>query len=64
MLVLQRKRDEKIMIGDTVVVQVVDIRGDRVRLGVTAPAGVPVHREEVHRAIKLGMAGKPKPVKA
>ena len=52
MLVLSRKKDEKIMIGDDVVVTIVDIRGDKVRLGFDAPKLVPVHRQEVYDAIK------------
>ena len=52
MLVLSRHRDESIMIGDDVVVTVVDIRGDKVRLGVSAPDSVPVHRREVYEAIQ------------
>ena len=51
MLVLSRHRDESIMIGDDVVVTIVDIRGDKVRLGVEAPKEVPVHRREVYDAI-------------
>ncbi|REJ66870.1 MAG: carbon storage regulator [Planctomycetota bacterium] len=51
MLVLSRNRDESIMIGDNIVVTIVDVRGDKVRLGVEAPREVPVHREEVHEAI-------------
>lgn len=52
MLVLSRQRDETIMIGDDVEITVVDIRGDKVRLGITAPAHIPVHRKEVYEAIK------------
>jgi len=52
MLVLSRKRDEQIVIGDNVVITVVDIRGDKVRLGVEAPKEVAVHRREVYDAIK------------
>lgn len=52
MLVLSRHRDESIMIGDDVVITVVDIRGDKVRLGIDAPQHVPVHRQEVYEAIK------------
>jgi carbon storage regulator len=52
MLVLSRQRDETIMIGDDVQVTVVDIRGDKVRLGINAPAHIPVHRKEVYEAIK------------
>ncbi len=52
MLVLSRHRDESIMIGDDVVVTIVDIRGDKVRLGIDAPTDIPVHRQEVYEAIK------------
>src|SRR5438105_14596263 len=52
MLVLSRQRDETIMIGDDVEVTVVDIRGDKVRLGITAPKQISVHRKEVYDAIR------------
>jgi carbon storage regulator len=52
MLVLSRHRDESIMIGDEIVVTIVDIRGDKVRLGINAPQDVPVHRQEVYEAIQ------------
>lgn len=52
MLVLSRQRDETIMIGDDVQVTVVDIRGEKVRLGISAPPHIPVHRKEVYEAIK------------
>jgi carbon storage regulator len=52
MLVLSRQRDESIMIGDKVVITIVDIRGDKVRLGIEAPSEIPVHRQEVYEAIK------------
>ena len=52
MLVLSRHRDESIMIGDDVVVTIVDSRGDKVRLGIEAPNDIPVHRQEVYEAIK------------
>ena len=52
MLVLSRQRDETIMIGDDVEITVVDIRGDKVRLGITAPRKIQVHRKEVYDAIK------------
>ena len=52
MLVLSRQRDETIMIGDDVEIIVVDIRGDKVRLGITAPRRIQVHRKEVYEAIK------------
>ena len=52
MLVLSRQRDESIMIGDNFVVTIVDIRGDKVRLGINAPSEIPVHRQEVYEAIQ------------
>lgn len=52
MLVLSRQRDETIMIGDDVEITIVDIRGDKVRLGITAPRHIQVHRKEVYEAIK------------
>jgi carbon storage regulator len=52
MLVLSRQRDEVIKIGDDIEITVVDIRGDKVRLGITAPKEVSVHRKEVYEAIK------------
>lgn len=47
MLVLTRKSNQSIVIGDDVVVTVLEVRGDHIRLGITAPRDVPVHREEV-----------------
>lgn len=52
MLVLSRHRDETIMIGDDIELTVVDIRGDKVRIGIKAPAQVAVHRKEVYDAIR------------
>lgn len=52
MLVLSRQRDETIMIGDEIEITVVDIRGDKVRLGITAPTKIAVHRKEVYDAIR------------
>ena len=52
MLVLSRQIDETIMIGDDVELTIVDIRGDKVRIGIKAPATVAVHRKEVYDAIK------------
>jgi carbon storage regulator len=52
MLVLSRQRDESIIIGDNVQITIVDIRGDKVRLGIEAPAEVTVHRKEVFDAIQ------------
>ena len=48
MLVLSRHRDESIIIGDDIVITVVDIRGDKVRIGIAAPAEISVDRYEVH----------------
>ncbi len=52
MLVLSRKKDESIIIGDDIIVTVVDIRGDKIRLAIDAPSEIPVHRREVYEAIK------------
>ncbi len=52
MLVLSRQRDESIIIGDNIIVTIVDIRGEKVRLGIDAPTEIPVHRREVHEAIQ------------
>lgn len=52
MLVLSRQRDEVLCIGDNIRITIVDIRGDKVRLGIEAPAEVPVHRLEVYEVIQ------------
>lgn len=52
MLVLSRKQDEKIIIGDSISLTVVSIQGDKVRLGIEAPKHVSIHREEVYQAIQ------------
>jgi carbon storage regulator len=52
MLVLSRQKDESIMIGDDVEITIVDVRGDKVRLGIAAPKDIPVHRKEVYEAIQ------------
>ena len=52
MLVLSRQRDQSIVIGDNIIITVVEIRGDKVRLGIEAPSEIPVHRKEVYDAIK------------
>lgn len=52
MLVLSRKRNESIVINNDITIVVVEIRGDKVRLGIEAPKEVPVHRNEVYEAIK------------
>lgn len=54
MLVLSRKKNESIVIGEGITIVVVEIRGDKVRLGIEAPTDVPVHRREVYDAIKRG----------
>jgi carbon storage regulator len=59
MLVLSRKTDEKIVIGDDIFVTVIEIRGDKVRLGIQAPSDVTVHREEVYEAIQREKRKKP-----
>lgn len=62
MLVLSRKKNESIVIDDTIIVTVVEIRGDKVRLGIQAPKEVPVHRSEVHAAIQGEQARQEPPV--
>jgi len=61
MLVLSRKTDESIVIGDNIVVTVVQIRGDKVRLGIQAPREVSVHRREVYDNIKSSGASGQSP---
>jgi len=62
MLVLSRNKNESIMIGDDVEVLIVDIKGDKVRLGITAPKHIPVHRREIYDRIlrekRTGQKGK------
>lgn len=57
MLVLNRKRNESIKIGDDVEVMIVDIRGGKVRIGIEAPKHMPVHRREVYDAIQREKEG-------
>ena len=52
MLVLSRQHDQSIMIGDDIEITIIDIRGDKVRIGVSAPLKIPVHRKEIYDAIK------------
>jgi len=52
MLVLSRLKDESIILNENIVITIVDIRGDKVRLGIEAPKEIPVHRQEVHEAIQ------------
>lgn len=52
MLVLSRQKDESIIIGDDIEITIVDVRGDKVRLGINAPRDISVHRKEVYDAIQ------------
>lgn len=52
MLVLSRKKNESIVIDENIVITVVEIRGDKVRLGIQAPKEVPIHRNEIYEAIR------------
>lgn len=52
MLVLTRKRDESIIIGDHIKITIVDVRGDQVKVGIDAPRSIPVHREEIYKEIQ------------
>ena len=59
MLVLSRKKNESIIINDNITVTVIEIRGDKVRLGIEAPKDVSVHRREVYEAIQAQNANQP-----
>jgi carbon storage regulator len=61
MLVLSRKKNESIVINNDIIVTVVEIRGDKVRLGIVAPKEVPVHRQEVYEAIHGKDVAEPAP---
>jgi len=61
MLVLSRKKNESIVINNDIIVTVVEIRGDKVRLGIVAPKEVPVHRQEVWEAIHNKDQSSPTP---
>jgi len=58
MLVLSRQRDQTIVIGDSIRITIVDVRGDKVRIGIDAPRDVTVHREEVYDAIQRELTEK------
>lgn len=64
MLVLSRKKNESIIINNDITITVVEIRGDKVRLGIVAPKDVPVHRQEVYEAIHGKPAGAAAPTLA
>jgi len=64
MLVLSRQKDESIIIGDDVEITIVDVRGDKVRLGITAPKSITVHRKEIYEAIQREKAEKAQTEKA
>jgi len=61
MLVLSRKKNESIVINDNITIVVVDIRGDKIRLGIDAPSSVPVHRKEVYDEIQKEKRGEKEP---
>ncbi|HUV08053.1 MAG TPA: carbon storage regulator CsrA [Spirochaetia bacterium] len=52
MLILARKTNEKIMIGDQIEIAIIDIKGDQVKIGINAPKEIKVYRQEVYRAIQ------------
>lgn len=60
MLVLSRGKDESIMVGESVEVTIIDVRGNKVRLGISAPRSIPVHRKEVYDAIHSETSEKTK----
>lgn len=64
MLVLSRNKNEQIVIGDSIVITIVDVRGDKVRIGIEAPAHVPVHRHEVYLALQQAAQTLPAPENA
>jgi len=61
MLVLTRQKDESIIIGDDIEITIIDVRGKKVRLGITAPKNIPIHRKEVYDVIQKENAEKTKP---
>jgi len=62
MLVLSRKKNESIVVDEAIVITVLEIRGDKVRLGIEAPKSVPIHRSEVYAAILSQQAGSEQPL--
>ncbi len=61
MLVLSRKKNESIVINENIVITIIEIRGDKVRLGIQAPRDVSIHRSEVYEAIKNGLKDETPP---
>lgn len=57
MLVFSRVKDESFMIGDDIEISIVDVRGEKVRLGITAPKAIPIHRKEVYLKIQQEKGG-------
>jgi carbon storage regulator len=62
MLVLSRRKNESIVIGEGIVVKVVGIKGKTIQLGISAPKEIPVHRKEIHERIEFKMSPHPKPL--
>ncbi len=60
MLVLSRKKSERIVIDGNIIITIVDVRGDKVRLGIEAPREISIHRSEVHAAIQSERSAEPK----
>lgn len=58
MLVLSRRRDESIMVGEDIEVVIINVHGKKVRLGITAPKHIPVHRKEIYEAIHREKGGR------
>lgn len=54
MLVLTRQRGERIMVDDNIIITIIEVRGDKVRIGIEAPRDVSVHREEIYDEIQRG----------
>jgi carbon storage regulator len=61
MLVLSRKKGEEIVIDENITISIVEIRGDKVRLGITAPRETPIHRAEVFERIRAGETERREP---
>jgi len=64
MLVLSRQRSESLVISGGITVRIIEVRGDKVRIGIEAPRDVSIHREEIHELIQQGTTENPYPAKA